>query len=47
MDVAVGQSGDVRRTVHVERPGIEIKIQGKGQGSNTGEGHCETQILSD
>lgn len=47
VDVAVGQSGDVRRTVHVERPGIEIKIQGKGQGSNTGEGHCETQILSD
>lgn len=46
VDVAVGQSGDVRGIVHVERPGIEIKIKGKAQGSNTGEGHYETQTLS-
>lgn len=46
VDVAVGQSGDVRRIVHVERPGIEIKITGKAQGSNTGEELYETQTLS-
>lgn len=38
MDIAAGQSGSIRRTVHMEWPGIENEIKEKAQASNAMQG---------